>query len=129
MYYNPFQYPISPPVPAYPDYFTNETAPRTYPAVDIKIFSHSVNSFRHLMEQGNILLNRLGNASFAHRLMTAAQQGKKAEVDQIIKSIGLKVPVFTKFTPSWVIFELSNPATAQTPMGCCTLIFYMKWAT
>ncbi|MFD0828304.1 hypothetical protein ACT8ZR_22020 [Neobacillus sp. M.A.Huq-85] len=127
MYYNPFHYPIYPPVPAYPGYYVNYPLQRTYPPVDIKIFSKSVKSFRLLMEQGSILLDRLGDAGFAHKMMTVAQQGKKAEVDQLIKSIGLKVPVITKFTPSGVIFELTTQPTQQAPMSCCTLTVSMKW--
>ncbi|MED1471279.1 hypothetical protein [Bacillus salipaludis] len=129
MFYNPFHYPIYPLVPAYPGYYVNYPLPRTYPPVDIKIFSKSVKSFRLLMEQGSILLDRLGDAGFAHKMMTFAQQGKKAEVDQLIKSIGLKVPVITKFTPSGVIFELTTQATQQAPMSCCTLSVSMKWGT
>lgn len=129
MYYNPFHYPIYPPVSAYPGYYVNHPIPRTYPPVDIKIFSNSVKSFRLLMEQGSILLDRLGDAGFAKKMMTVAQQGKKAEVDQLIKSIGLKVPVITKFTPSGIIFELITQATQQAPMSCCTLTVSMKWGT
>ncbi|MDQ6595900.1 hypothetical protein [Bacillus salipaludis] len=81
------------------------------------------------MEQGSILLDRLGDPGFARKMMTVAQQGKKAEVDQLIHSIGLKVPVITKFTPSGVIFELSTQATQQAPMSCCTLSVSMKWGT
>jgi hypothetical protein len=127
MYYNPFHYPVVPPMPVYPPYTVNYPIPRMYPPVDTKIFEGSVKSFRLLMAQGSILLDRLGNASFAQKVMNAAQQGKNAEVDQLIKTIGLKVPVITKFTPTGVNFTLTTQATQQQPMNCCTLTVAMKW--
>lgn len=77
------------------------------------------------MEQGNILLHRLSNTSFAAKIMKAAQQGKQEEVNQLVKSLGLKVPVTTHYTPSGVIFTLST----TTPFNCCTLTYSMKWGT
>jgi hypothetical protein len=100
---------------------------RQYPPVDTKEFLNSVKSFRFLMEQGTILQNRLSDSGFAHKLMTAAQEGKKAEVDRLIKLIGLKVPVITKYTPSHVNFQLVTLASQQHPESCCTLTFSMKW--
>ncbi|MCM2534018.1 hypothetical protein NDK43_18680 [Neobacillus pocheonensis] len=129
MYYNPFPYSPYPPTAPYPGYYINHPSPRTYPPVDVKIFTHSVKSFRFLMEQGSILLEHLGDEMFAKKIMSAAQLGKKAEVDHLIKSIGLKVNVITRFTPSGVIFELSTNPNQNTPVSCCTLTVAMKWGT
>jgi hypothetical protein len=118
MYYYPFQYHNYPP-PTW--YF------RTYPPVDVKIFSSSVNSFRLLIQQGSLLLDRLGDPGFAHKLMDAAQRGNKKEVDRLIQSIGLKIPVATRYTPTGVIFELSTQSNPQQPVSCCTLMLTMKW--
>lgn len=79
------------------------------------------------MDQGSILLDRLGDEGFDIQIMKAAQQGKKAEVDTLIKSIGLKVPVTTKYTPTGVTFELSSLADQHNPFSCCTLTVHMKW--
>lgn len=127
MFYSHFHYPVIPPVSPYPPYMINYPIPRTYPAVDTKIFAGSVKSFRLLMEQGSILLDRLGDVAFAKKIMSAAQQGKNAEVDQLIKSIGLKVPVVTKFNPTGVNFILTTQTTQQQPTSCCTLTVAMKW--
>jgi hypothetical protein len=79
------------------------------------------------MEKGSILLDRLADVGFARKMMSAAQQGKQVEVDQLIHSIGLKVPVHTKYTPSGVQFELStNPETGSL-FSCCTLSVSLKW--
>jgi len=114
-------------MPPYPAYLVNYPVPRTYPPVDTKIFEDSVKSFRLLMAQGSILLDRLGDVAFARKVMSAAQQGKNAEVDHLIKSIGLKVPVVTKFTPTGVNFILSTQTTQLEPINCCTLTVAMKW--
>jgi hypothetical protein len=127
MYYNPFQHPSIPPIQVYPTITIKAPLPRTYPPVDINIFEMSVKTFRQLMAQGSILLDRLGDAQFARRVMSAAQQGKHAEVDQLINSIGLKVHVLTRFTPTGVIFTLAtHPAQLQS-INCCTLTIAMKW--
>jgi hypothetical protein len=79
------------------------------------------------MEQGSILLDHLADAGFAQKMMSAAQQGKKADVDRLIHTIGLKVPVHTKYTPSGVIFELSTIPESGSPFSCCTMAISLKW--
>lgn len=118
MYYYLYHYPTHPPYPV---------ILRTYPPVNVKIFESSVQSFRILMAQGSKLLDRLGDSVFAAKIMSAAQQGKKAEVDKLVKSIGLSIPVITNYTPSGVIFVLRTLANQQSPESCCTLTISMKW--
>jgi len=129
MYYYPYQYQIYPPLPVYPPQmgYQFQPIPRSYPPVDVKIFVNSVKSFRLLMAQGSILLDRLGDLGFARKMMSAAQQGKKADVDHLISTVGLKVPVITTFTPSGVIFELTTQPNQNNPASCCTLKVSMKW--
>ncbi|MCM3765118.1 hypothetical protein [Neobacillus niacini] len=127
MYYTP-HYPVLPPSQFYPVYTIGPyVPPRAYPPVDIKIFESSVKSFRLLMAQGSLLLDRLGDISFARRIMTAAQQGNNAEVDRLIKTTGLKIPVITQFTPTGVNFILGTQTTQAHPNNCCTLTINMKW--
>ena len=127
MYYYPYQYPTYPPMPVYPPQMVYQPYLRSYPPVDVKIFEGSVKSFRLLMDQGSILLDRLGDLDFARKVMSAAQQGKKADVDHLISSVGLKVPVQTMFTPSGVNFELMSHPNPATSGSCCTLKVFMKW--
>ncbi|WHY78544.1 hypothetical protein QNH20_05210 [Neobacillus sp. WH10] len=128
MSYNPYHYPVIHQMPPYPANMVNYPIPRTYPAVDPKIFEGSVKSFHQLMAQASMLLNRLGNVAFSRKLMSAAQQGKQAEVDKMIKSIGLRVPVATKFNPTDVHFILTTPPTPYNPINCCTLTVGLKWS-
>ena len=127
MYYNPFQQPFIPPNPYYLAHTITTPTIRAYPPVDINIFEKSVKTFRQLMSQGSRLLDRLGDAQFARRVMSAAQQGKQTEVNQLIHSIGLSVPVVTKFTPSGVIFTLATHPPQLEAIDCCTLTIAMKW--
>lgn len=77
------------------------------------------------MDQGSILLDRLGDEGFDVKLMSAAQKGDKVEVDRLIKSIGLKVSVNTKYTPTGVTFELAAPPDPSIPMSKLTV--HLQW--
>jgi hypothetical protein len=130
MYYYHYPYPPQPQppaYPAYPGYPYYQPMARQYPQVDVNIFTKSIKSYRLLMDQGSILLERLGAPDFDVKLMSAAQKGNKAEVDMLIKTIGLKVPVETKYTPTGVTFELSAQPEPSSPTSCCTLTVHMKW--
>lgn len=109
MYYNPF--PLT----------------RQYPPTDPTILSESVEEFQVLMQQGELLLNRLSDTTFSKTLMEEAQKGNQAEVDRLIHSInGLHVPVEINYTPSGAIFNLQSPAASEGAQ-CCTLHMTLKW--
>jgi hypothetical protein len=127
MYYYHYPYPPYPQPPAYPVYYFYPPVTRQYPQVDVNVFSKSIKTYRLLMDQGSILLDRLGDEGFDVKLMTFAQAGNKTEVDKLIKTIGLKVPVETKYTPTGITFELTTHADPSSPMSCCTLSVHMKW--
>lgn len=125
MYNSPFPF-MQPSMVPFP--VSNFTSPyiRAYPPIDIKVFSYSVKSFRVLLQQGQILLDHLENLAFARRIMHAAQHGNKAEVDRLIRSIGLKVPITSRFTPTGITFEISMQPS-HTHANCCILSFVMRW--
>ncbi|MFS0779437.1 hypothetical protein ABC255_26005 [Neobacillus sp. 3P2-tot-E-2] len=124
MYYYHYPYP---PHPAYPGYHYHYPITRQYPPVDVNVFTKSIKSYRLLIGQGSILLNRLDDKDFDVKLMAAAQLGNKAEVDRLMKTIGLKVPVETKYTPTGVTFELTTQPDPSSQMSCCTLSIHLKW--
>jgi len=126
MFYNPYYFTSPPPIP-YQSFSFTQMIPRTYPPVNINILKSSIQSFPLLMEQGSILLKRLSNDQFAMRIMRAAQEGKQADVDQLLRSIGLKVPVRTRYTPTGVNFELYVPAKPGTTVSCCSLTISAQW--
>ncbi|MEH7251539.1 hypothetical protein V7111_05385 [Neobacillus niacini] len=127
MYYYHYPYPLHPRPSVYLDYQYYHPLPRQYPQVDVKVFKKSIKSYRLLMDQGSILLDRLADSDFDVKLMSAAQQGNKAAVDSLIRSIGLSVPVITKFTPTGVTFELTVHPDHNAPMNCCTLKVQLQW--
>ncbi len=98
-----------------------------YPAVDTKVFVHSVQIFRPLMQQGSRLLDRLSDPSFAQMIMAAAQENKKDQVDRLVKSIGLKAEITTHYTPSNVIFTLRSPENQHELFSCCALTITLRW--
>lgn len=124
MNYNPYHYPVN---PYLSPYMLNYQPARTYPPVNTKVFSESIQSLQRLMEQGHILLDRLANPQLSQKVMNAAQQGKHAEVNRLIQSLGLKAHVKTTYTPSSVNFELTTPPTPVSPVSCCTLNINMRW--
>jgi hypothetical protein len=117
-----------PPFPFFPVYPTIHANCRfAYPTVDTKIFSKSVKAFSPLMQQGNRLLSHLNNPSFAHKLMDAAQNGRRAQVEALVKSIGLTAPVTTHYSPTGIIFTLHSRETQDPFENCCSLSFAIKW--
>jgi hypothetical protein len=124
MYYYHYPYP---PHPVYTSYNYYQPMPRQYPQVDVNVFKKSIKTYRLLMDEGSLLLDKLGDPGFDVKLMTAAQMGNNSEVDILMKSIGLKVPVKTKYTPTGVIFELKAHADPNAPMNCCTLTVQLQW--
>lgn len=125
MYDHNYYYYSYPYLPGYPNYYyMNYPQPRVYPPVDTKKFASSIKSVRLLMEQGSILLDKLAEASFETKIMMAAQTGNKSEVEKLIKSIGLKVPVTTQYTPTGVKFILQSVAG---PANCCSLTVSLMW--
>jgi hypothetical protein len=126
-----YGYLLYPLYPTPPPYFISPTIqylPRSpYPKVDTKVLQGSVKSFRFLMEQGSLLLDRLEDSNLAYKIMNAAQQGKKVQVENLIKSIGLKVPVTTSYNPSGIIFTLHSHTPQLTPVNSLTI--FMRWGT
>lgn len=112
----------------YPSMFYNPFLPtRQYPEVDPTTLSESVDEFQVLMQQGELLLNRLSDTTFSKQLMEAAQKGNQAEVDRLIHTIdGLYVPVQINYSPSGAIFNLQSPAVSKGA-ECCTLHMTLKW--
>lgn len=127
MYYYHYPYPLHQQQPPYPGYYYYYPITRQYPQVDVNVFTKSIKAYRLLMDQGSVLLDRLGDGDFDVKLMTAAQQGNQNEVDRLIKTIGLKVPVKTKYTPTGVTFDLTTHPDPSSAMSCCTLTILLKW--
>jgi mannose/fructose/N-acetylgalactosamine-specific phosphotransferase system component IIC len=79
------------------------------------------------MKQGSELLRHLANPSFAHRIMDAAQQGNQEQVDRLLRSIGIKAPITTRFSPTGIMISLHSREDQDPFKNCCSLTFSIKW--
>lgn len=104
-----------------------QTTRQEYPPVDTSILTQSVEQYRVLIQQGELLLDNLANQEFARTLMEHAQRGDQAAVDQLISSInGLHLSFDASYTPTGVTFNLQSPAVNQGA-NCCTLAIRLNW--
>ena len=100
---------------------------REYPPIDTTIFSNSVKAFKNLLEQGELLIDKLADTDFSFKVMDAAQKGNKTEVDRLIASItGLTASVKVNYTPTGVQLDITAPHEGKEG-DCCTLRIMMKW--
>ncbi|CAM5223391.1 hypothetical protein UACE39S_00647 [Ureibacillus acetophenoni] len=96
-----------------------------YPPVDETLISQSANETRKLMADASLVLERFASSKdFDRRLMELAQQSRQAEVEQLIKSIGVKSDVKVKFNPDGLSLEFSSKL-AHTK--CCQLEINLRW--
>jgi hypothetical protein len=98
---------------------------RQFPDVDPTFFEQSAKSMQMLMKDASLVLNRLADSkTFASKVMSAAQQSNKNEVDKLIKSTGIKSKVETTFNPDGIHLKLSSTVgTAE----CCHLTIALRW--
>jgi len=102
---------------------------RKYPETDPNLFLKSAEEYQILMKQGEILLNRLSDPSFAKNIMDQAQKGEDNQVNKLIQTIeGLYVPTKITYSPTGVIFDLQSPAVSKGE-ACCTLNMVLKWGS
>ncbi|WP_409302392.1 hypothetical protein [Peribacillus sp. SCS-155] len=114
----PFRYMSHAAQPVYP--FRQQ-----FPSLDVSTLQISVKRFRELIAQANILLNSLENRQFAQQIMASAQKGDDPAVQRLVRSIGVRVPVTTRFTPTGVFFNLRiNPLHEE---NCCSLSVGLRW--
>jgi len=110
---------------AFPHQF--QTARQEYPPVDTSILTQSVEQYRILIQQSELLLDNLASQEFARILMEHAQTGNQAAVDQLISSVdGLFLSIHSSYTPTGVTFNLQSPAVNEGA-NCCTLAITLTW--
>ncbi|OCA85787.1 hypothetical protein A8F94_13010 [Bacillus sp. FJAT-27225] len=105
------------PYPHYPAY-------RQYPSVNISMFEQSVVQFQKAVAAASTLLKKFSDRQFAKQLMTAAQSGNQNEVNRLIKSIGITLPMTIQYTPSGLILTIH--AQGEN-LQCCDLSMILKW--
>lgn len=96
----------------------------TYPPVEIDMFQQSLSTSQTLIQHSMTLVNGFSSDAFIREFMSAAQEGKREEVDRLIQTIGVPIDIETTFTPSGVSFTLRDNANASS---CCRLQLYLAW--
>ncbi|CAG9621006.1 glucose-1-phosphate adenylyltransferase family protein [Sutcliffiella rhizosphaerae] len=98
---------------------------RPYPPVDATFFSESASAMQSLMKEASIILQKLSDSKvFASEVMSAAQEGNKKKVDQLIKSTGVHAGIHVDFTPDGIRLTMSSQAEGTQ---CCHLTIELRW--
>lgn len=96
-----------------------------YPPVNVQVFTKSVASFRKLMKDAELFMNKVSTSnSFAHDVMDAAQKGDKAKVQSLVSSTGITEKVDVQYNPDQLRISLT-PKSEQ--VECCKLTFAIRW--
>lgn len=117
-------FPSSIQVPIQPSY-PFQPQRRQYPDVDTQQLEESAHKFQQLIQQADLLVNKLAESKeFSHELMSAAQKSDEKKVNELIKSTGITIKVKTSFTPTGIQIILEN-----SKMGgdCCDLLIALRW--
>lgn len=97
----------------------------SFPPVNTKRLNTSAQRFQVLMEQADLLIDKIISSNeFAHELKTAAQLSETKKVEELILSTGITIKVKTKFTPSGIQINLKN---SDEGGGCCDLLMTLHW--
>lgn len=135
MYYPLLSYPVYV-LPAHPSVYSpayryqqppQYTPPerRQYPEVDPTLFHQSAGSFKLLMEDADIILNKLTESKeFARKIMSNAQQNETDKVKNLIQSTGVKETVHVHYNPDAITFELVSKVEQS---DCCKLVMTLRW--
>ncbi|MEY9095164.1 hypothetical protein [Paenibacillus sp. RC84] len=111
-------------LPAGPGPFPRLPENSGYPPVEPKQLISSAASLRKLLADGNVVLARLSDEPFARRLMTAAQAGRKQEVDRLMKSIAISSVLAARYTPSGLVMTVTP---GDQDLACCVLTMSLRW--
>ncbi|MCM3163898.1 hypothetical protein [Metabacillus litoralis] len=109
----------------FPSFASYSPSIRQYPEVDPTLLEQSAKSMQKLMKEASLVLNKLADSKdFATKVMSAAQQSNKKEVDKLIQSTGIKSKVNTTFNPDGINMRLSS---AIGEAECCHLTIALRW--
>lgn len=96
-----------------------------FPPVNTRRFNSSAKQYKHLLEEAQLLINKiLSSPKFARALMHEAQLSEQENVDALIASSGIRLKVNTIYNPSSIRIEIYSEAFEQ---GCCQLHMTLRW--
>ncbi|HAQ06686.1 MAG TPA: hypothetical protein DCR24_03845 [Bacillus bacterium] len=98
---------------------------RPYPDVDTAIFIKSAAKAMSLMDDANLVMERIKSSqSFSNDLMSAAQQAKQTEVERLIRSTGIKKPPKITYNPDGITLDFQEDFEGKE---CCHIILKLRW--
>lgn len=113
------------PVYYIPYYYQPYLPPRQYPPVDPTQFFESANEMKMLMQDASVVLDRMADSrEFTEKVMSAAQESKTDEVEQLIKSTGISSDVEISFNPDALKLEFIAMTHGAE---CCRLLVTIRW--
>ncbi|GLB59663.1 hypothetical protein [Cytobacillus sp. NCCP-133] len=99
---------------------------RTFPGVDPGMFMISAKKMEVLMrDAGTLLVNMAESKKFSYELMSAAQQSKKSEVEEMLKSTGISQIPSVSYTPDGMTLHFESEKEEQ--VKCCDLTLKLRW--
>lgn len=112
----------------YPPCYHHASWPvRQYPPVDPELFQQSANETKKLMNDANVILDKLAESKeFDAKLMEAAQVSDEEEVNRLIHSLDIATEVDVSFNPDNLRLEFRSKA-ADTDLQCCRLLIAVRW--
>ncbi len=130
MYYYPvpFHRPVYYPRNVYFPVYTTimpRSQVRVYPPVDPTVFTESAESMQQLMKEASIILQKLSDSKeFASEVMSAAQEGNKEKVSQLLLSTGVHSGVEVSFNPDGINLNMTSEVEGK---DCCHLTITLRW--
>ncbi|MCM3619006.1 hypothetical protein M3936_15565 [Sutcliffiella horikoshii] len=98
---------------------------RVYPPVDPTVLTESAESMQQLMKEASIILQKLSNSKeFASEVMSAAQEGNKEKVSQLLESTGVHSGIEVSFNPDGIHLDMSSEVEGK---DCCHLTITLRW--
>ena len=99
--------------------------PRQMQPVDSSVLYQSANQPKKLMKDASMVLDKLAQSKeFDTKLMAEAQASHSAEVEKLIRSIGVTSDVAVRYTPDGLRIQFSS---AIDGYDCCKLTISLRW--
>jgi len=102
-----------------------ESTENLFPPINTDRLNKSAHSFRELMRQADLLIDKIiSNPAFSNELMNAAQLSNKKKVQELVRSAGITIKGDINYHPSGIRIELDN---SESRGNCCKLQIALSW--
>ncbi|MFD2762155.1 hypothetical protein [Lentibacillus juripiscarius] len=96
-----------------------------YPTIDTSLLHQSANETKKLMNDANIIIDRLAESQqFSTEVMNAAQMSDHEKVKSLMHSTGIASDVETQFNPDGLRLIFKSQIDGK---DCCKLRIALRW--